>query len=119
MKVTLYGYKKCSTCMNAQKYLTASGAEVDFHDVVANPVQAATVRAWFTRYGTGAEPFINTKGTVYRERHLQLDTFDDAGWAQALHEDGRLVKRPILDTGSALVIGFDKSRYNEIFAEEM
>jgi arsenate reductase len=41
----------------------------------------------------------------------------DAQALAALAADGKLVKRPILDTGTSVVVGFDEARYQQAFAD--
>lgn len=67
----MYGYKRCSTCRDAKKTLEVNGAEVEFHDIVDNPPSEASIRQWIEWSGRPIEDFVNTRGTVYRDRDLK------------------------------------------------
>lgn len=116
MQVKLYGYKKCSTCKEAEKYLRARGVHVEFIDVLEEPLPVSIAKAWFVRTGLGAKPFLNTRGTVFRQRQLSVDAYDDTGWAQEIHEDGKLMKRPVIDNGVQICVGFNKAEYDLMIA---
>ena len=109
-----YGYKKCSTCRDAHKFLLQHGVDVEFHDFVANPPSLQTLQSWVSRYGQGVLPFVNRKGTVFRDRGLKDMDLSETEWMELLHEDGKLIKRPILVTDDEIVIGFDKAAYERI-----
>jgi arsenate reductase len=40
----------------------------------------------------------------------------DAEALAALAADGKLIKRPLVDTGAAVLVGFDESAYQDTFA---
>lgn len=113
--LTLYGYRRCSTCRDAQKTLTANGAQVRFHDVVERPPSMDTIRGWAEEAGRPIIDFVNTRGTVYRERDLKNARFTEEEWLRELSADGRLLKRPILVTPAGEVfIGYDEGAYRRI-----
>jgi arsenate reductase len=109
-----YGYRKCSTCRNAYKYLQERGIDIPFHDFVADPPSPHQLRAWIERRGEGVTPFINTKGQRYRELGLKDKQLGEEEWLEKLSQDGRLLKRPVLVTENEVVIGFDREAYDRI-----
>jgi arsenate reductase len=112
-----YGYKRCSTCRNAHKYLAEHGVELEFHDFVNHPPTREQLQRWISIRGEGVEPFINTRGTRYRELGLKDKTLSEADWLDMLSQDGKLLKRPIVVTDDEIVIGFDKSAYDRLVEE--
>lgn len=111
----LYGYRRCSTCRDAQKTLTTNGAQVEFHDIVDRPPSQATVRDWLEAANRPVLDFVNARGTVYRERNLKNAKFTEDEWIRELSADGKLLKRPILVTPSHDVfIGYDEGAYRRI-----
>ncbi|MCY0870465.1 MAG: Spx/MgsR family RNA polymerase-binding regulatory protein [Firmicutes bacterium] len=115
--IDLYGYKRCSTCRQAHKALVAHGARVRFHDFVETPPDAATLRAWMDKSGRPVLDFVNTKGTVYRERHLRQANLTQDAWLQELSRDGKLLRRPIAITEQGDVwIGYDADAWSRLAA---
>jgi arsenate reductase len=117
MSVRLYQYPKCSTCRKAMKWLDAAGVSVNAVDLVASPISNDELRALHARSGLPLARFFNTSGESYRaggfKERLKSMTEDEA--FEALSADGKLVKRPILDTGKKVLVGFDEKRYSELF----
>ena len=111
-----YGYKKCSTCRNAHKYLAERNHRVEFQDFVANPPSREQLQRWIELKGEGVLPFLNQKGTRFRELGLKDKSLSDGEWLNLLCADGKLLKRPVLIAGNDVVVGFDKARYDELLA---
>lgn len=110
----LYGYKRCSTCREAQRALQQQGIKAQFHDMVEQPPSEETIRTWMKMSGRPAEEFVNTRGTVYRARHLKSARFTDDEWVRELSKDGKLVKRPVLVTDRDVYVGFHEGAYRRI-----
>lgn len=108
MKATLYQYPKCSTCRKAKSWLQAHGHAAALVDLVATPPDAATLKDLWQRSGQPLRKLFNTSGESYRNGGFKdrLATMSDADALAALAADGKLVKRPILDLGHAVLIGF-------------
>ena len=59
--------------------------------------------------------FFNTSGILYREMELskKLPSMSDEEKLDLLATDGMLVKRPILVTEKAVLVGFKESKWEE------
>lgn len=109
-----YGYKKCSTCRDAHKSLVQHGVAVDFQDFVEQPPSVETLKGWIAKRGEGVTPFVNAKGTRYRELGLKDKLITDEQWLQMMSEDGKLLKRPVLITGDEVLVGYEKAAYQRV-----
>lgn len=109
-----HGYKRCSTCRKAHKFLVDHGIDVAFHDFVADPPTADELRSWIQKRGEGVQPFINTKGTRYRELGLADKKLTDEQWVELLSQDGKLIKRPVLVFEEQVVVGFNSDEYERV-----
>ncbi|MCL6453617.1 MAG: Spx/MgsR family RNA polymerase-binding regulatory protein [Alicyclobacillus sp.] len=112
-----FGYQRCSTCRNAYKHLTSAGLELAFEDFVQSPPDVDTLRRWVHRLGGEVTPLLNTKGRRFKELGLAPDSFDTEGWLRALSEDGRLLKRPVLELDDRVVVGYRADAYDELIRE--
>jgi len=108
--MTIYHYAGCSTCKRALKWLEAQGARPTRVDLVATPPSAATLEGLWRRSGRPLERLFNTSGQSYRDGDFKarLPRMSEADKLAALAADGKLVKRPILDLGGAVLVGFDE-----------
>jgi arsenate reductase len=113
MAITVYQYPKCSTCRKALKWLDAHGVTYEARDLVASPPSATALRDLHRRSGLPIARFFNTSGESYRAGGFKerLKALSDAEALAALAADGKLIKRPIVDTGKAVLVGFDEGAY--------
>lgn len=118
MPVTVYQYPKCSTCRKALKWLDAAGVKYRSVDLVATPIPADLLEDLHERAGIPIARFFNTSGESYRsgDWKSRLPGLTLAAAVRALAKDGKLVKRPIVDTGRKVIVGFDEKAYQEVFA---
>jgi arsenate reductase len=117
MPTVVYQYPKCSTCRKALKWLDAHGVKYEARDLVAAPPPIADLRALHRRSGLPIGRFFNTSGESYRAGGFKdrLKSMSDAEALAALAADGKLIKRPLVDTGKAVLVGFDEDAYAAAF----
>jgi arsenate reductase len=115
MGVTVYQYPKCSTCRKALKWLDARGVRYTAIDLVAKPIAAAKLKQLHARSGLPIKRFFNTSGESYKHGDFKtkLPDMTDAQAIDALAKDGKLVKRPIVDAGTQVLVGFDDAEYDQ------
>ena len=115
MPITVYQYPKCSTCRNALKWLDAHGVRHDSVDIVTHPPSAATLKHLHARSGLPLARFVNTSGESYRAGGFKekLKTMSDAQAYAALAADGKLIKRPLVDAGATVLVGFNEEEWKK------
>lgn len=114
MPITLYQYPKCSTCRNAMKWLAERRIAVNAIDIVSTPPSASTLRRLHQQSGLPIAKFFNTSGESYRNGNYKatLRTMSDAEAYKALASDGKLIKRPLVDAGTTVLVGFDAAAWS-------
>lgn len=117
MSTTVYAYVHCGTCKKALRWLDSRGVQYTTRDLVAEPVDAATLRDLWRRSGQPLRRFFNTHGQSYRDGDFKarLAEMSDEEQIAALAGDGKLVKRPIVDTGDRVLVGFHESGFTDTF----
>lgn len=106
----MYGIKNCDTMKKAMACLDAQGTAYEFIDYKKAGIAAAHLPDWNRR--TGWKVLLNTRGLMWKK--LADDQRADVDEAKALAlmaEYPSLIKRPVLDTGKALLVGFDADTY--------
>jgi Spx/MgsR family transcriptional regulator len=112
MAVTLYGIKNCDTMKKARAWLDAKGVPYAFHDYKAEGVDRARLETWAG--SVGWETLLNRAGTTFRKLPDADKAGLDEGRAIALMLDQpSMIKRPVLDLGGRLVVGFKPEQYEE------
>lgn len=111
--ITVYHYPGCSTCRKARKWLDAHGVAHELMHIVDAPPSAATLEALIVRSGLPFKRFFNTSGQSYRGGgwKARIGDLDVAGAAAALAADGKLIKRPLVDAGDTVLVGFKEQTW--------
>ncbi len=111
---TIYGIKNCDTMRKAFAWLDDHGVRYDFHDYKKAGIDVAKLKAWSRQVGW--ETLLNTRGTTWRRLSpSQQANLDEAKALRLMSENPSLIRRPVLETGSAFMVGFIPGRYSEAF----
>ena len=109
-------YPPCSTCHKAKKWLDAKEiAYTDRHIKEQNPTYEE-LKAWQEKSGLPLKKFFNTSGLLYKSMNLKekLPAMTEEEQLRLLATDGMLVKRPVLVTETAVLVGFKEAEWEKI-----
>ena len=112
--ITIYGIKNCDTMKKARAWLDAHGVAHRFHDYKAVGIDAATLKGWIGRVGW--EVLLNRSGTTFRKlaEADRAELTEARAIALMLAQPG-MIKRPVLDLGGVLLVGFKPEAYAQRF----
>lgn len=109
---TLYGFKSCDTVKKARKWLEERSVPYSYFDYRVEKLDPKTIDDWFTR--AGWEAVLNRNSTSFKELPENEKVALDQSKARALIlSETNLIKRPVLDTGKALLFGFKADAYEK------
>lgn len=112
--VKIWGIKNCDTMKKAMAWLSDQGIAYEFIDYKKAGVAESHLPDWMAR--AGWETLLNTRGLMWKKLTDEERSAVDAAKAQHLMTQyPALIKRPVLDTGSDLLVGFKP----EIYAEKL
>ena len=112
--ITIFGIKNCDTMKKAFAWLDGHGVRYEFHDYRASGIDLPRLRAWSTQVGW--EVLLNTRGTTWRKLSpTQQANLDESKALKLMSEHPSLIKRPVLESAGALLVGFVPERYIEAF----
>ncbi len=107
---TLYGIKNCDTCKKSRKWLDENGIAYQFHDFRTDGLTPAQLNDFATRADWNT--LLNRSSTSWRQLSAEQQTDLTANKTlQLMLNTPTLIKRPILDTGDKLIIGFKAGHY--------
>lgn len=116
-KALVLSYAGCGTCKKALAWLATHDVEVDLRPIVVEPPTERELATWIPRSGRPIRKWLNTSGQSYRALGKdKVDAASDADLAAWLTKDGKLVKRPVVVFGQAVLVGFDEDAYAKVFA---
>lgn len=117
-KAKVYSYAGCSTCKKALAWMKAHGVEADVVPIVEKPPSAKELEALIDRSGLPLGKWWNTSGEAYRALIAERGKEAVAGLskkdvAKLLSENGKRIKRPVVVTDDAVLVGFREDAYAE------
>ncbi len=107
---TLYGIKTCQTVKKARQWLEQHEKPYRYHDVRVDGLSAAQLADFAARVDW--KLLLNRSSTAWRQlsTEQQSDLNQDKAIALILAAP-TLMKRPVLDTGEQLLVGFSAEHY--------
>ncbi len=110
--VTVYGISNCGTIRKTRKWLDAHDVEYRFHDFRKDGLAPELLTAWVDKLGW--EVLLNKRGMTWRKLSDDEKADIDAAKAIALMlKYPAMIKRPVIDTGDGLIVGFNEQEINE------
>lgn len=112
--ITIYGIKSCDTMKKARAWLDAKGVSYTFHDYKTEGADKASLERWAKEVGW--EVLLNRAGTTFRALPDADKTNVTEKKAIALMlKQPSMIKRPVLDIGGKLIVGFKPEIYAAAF----
>lgn len=109
----LHGIRNCDTMKKAFAWLDARGVVYRFHDYKTAGLDRAMLEAWAQQVGW--EALLNRAGTTFRKLPEDQKQGLDAGKAMTLMlAQPSMVKRPVLDAGGRLLVGFSADAWSTV-----
>ena len=113
MKTIIYGIRNCDTMKKARTWLESHGVAHDFHDYKVAGIEPAKLAAWSKRVGW--EVLLNRAGTTFRKLPDKAkQNLDEAKAIELMLAQPSMIKRPVLERGKALIVGFSPEKYSEL-----
>jgi Spx/MgsR family transcriptional regulator len=111
--LTLFGIGSCDSCRKARKWLDTNGVEHRFHDLRADGLDRSMLERWAATVGWRS--LLNTRSTTWRGlTEADKQDIDDQKAFDLMLRHPTLVKRPITESGSDVIVGFNPDRLRNI-----
>lgn len=111
--ITLYGIRNCDTCRKALKWLQSGDIDHNYVDIRETGLSAELLERW--QDSTPWDRLVNRRSTTWRNipaherENLNADTA-----RELILKYPTVMKRPVLDLGDNIVLGFDATAYSEL-----
>ena len=113
MAVRVYGIRNCDTMKKAFAWLESHNVAYDFHDYKKAGVPPGKLKQWAAK--AGWENLVNMRGPTWRKiPDPQKAGLDQAKALALLEKNTSAIRRPIVEAGVALLIGFDPAEFEKL-----
>ncbi len=110
MSITMYGIKNCDTIKKARSWLDKHGVDYNFHDYKAAGIDKARLERWCK--DVGWETLLNRAGTTFRKLpDTDKSDLNERKAIALMLAQPSMIKRPVLDLGDRLLVGFKPEVY--------
>jgi Spx/MgsR family transcriptional regulator len=111
--IQIYGIRNCDTMKKALSWLEAERIDYRFHDFKKVGVDAELLERWIERVGW--ERLLNRRGMMWRKLDPEIrDNIDGERARKVMLETPTIIKRPVLESGSVLQVGFSEAEYRAL-----
>jgi len=114
-KTIVYGIPNCDTTKKAINWLNKNKIPFSFHDYKQEGISKEKLEAWFAKGSW--ENIFNKRSTTWRELPLTVQNkiTDDTLAMKIMMEHNSIIKRPVIEHGDKLVIGFNEENFKKAF----
>jgi arsenate reductase len=112
--VAIYGIPNCDTMKKARTWLAQNGVAEEFHDYKKEGADKAKLKAWAGEVGW--EVLLNKAGTTFRGLpEADKQNLTEAKALTLMEANPSLIKRPVLELGDQVIVGFKPEIYAAAF----
>lgn len=107
----VYGIKNCNTVKKAINWLDENQLPYTFHDYKKEGISEKKLEEWEKEISW--EKLLNKKGTTWKKLDPaeQAAVIDARTANQALVHNTSMIKRPVIEGGKQILLGFDELEY--------
>ena len=108
----IYGIKNCDTMKKARAWLDSNGVAYEFHDYKTAGAPKDKLKAWCDE--AGWETLLNRAGTTFRALpDADKEGLNERKAIALMLAQPSMIKRPVLDVGGKLLVGFKSELYEK------
>ena len=114
-KVKLYGLPYCDSTAAVIKWMEMHGIENTLHNYKTDGITENKLADWSKQIGW--EKLLNKRSTTWRSlsKEKQDAVVDENSAIKVMMENTSLIKRPVIEYGKELLVGFDEKKLSNTF----
>lgn len=114
MELKVYGIKSCDTCRDALKWLREKDVKHSFHDLRQDGMNVQMLERWSDNLGW--EKLLNKRSLTWRRiPEADRESLTASRAIALMLENPTLVKRPLIERGKFVAVGFSPEDYARVF----
>lgn len=113
--VGLYGLPYCDATAGVTKWLQANDYSINLHNYKTDGIDEVKLKEWCSKLGW--QKVLNKRSTTWRSLSQQKQdaVTDEAAAISIMLQYTSLIKRPVIEFGNNLLLGFDEKALNTVF----
>ena len=112
--IRIYHNPRCSKSRECLAWLTEQGKEVEVIQYLKTPPSITELKALLAKLGISAEEVLRKKEAIYKEQYKEK-TLSEAEWLAVIHQEPKLLERPIVELQDKAAIGRSLQHVIDLF----
>ena len=111
--IKVYGIKNCDSVKKAISFFKQHNLSYELYDFKEKLVPCGVISSWLSQ--SDIKTLFNARSTTYRTLKLKELNLDDNAKLEWLCKENMLIKRPVVEFESDLLVGFNEENYKGVF----
>ena len=111
--IQIYGIKNCDSVKKAISYFKKNDLEYSLFDFKEEELPCSKIDSWLKK--TDLKSLFNSRSTTYRNLKLKELNPNDEEKKNWLCKENLLIKRPVIEFNSEVLVGFNEKNYDGVF----
>jgi arsenate reductase (glutaredoxin) len=113
-RVVMYGIETCDQVRKARSWLKARSIAYRFHDFRRDGLTPEMLARWLSHVPWDA--LVNRRGLTWRklDAEQRATIVDQSSAIELMLREPTVIKRPVLETGDRLLVGFSEAVYESL-----
>ena len=114
----MYGIPNCDTIKKARNWLKENNVDYEFHNYKKDGVPEKELKKWIKAIGW--EILLNKRGTTWRKLDdATRDNVTEKSAIKIMLDNPSIIKRPVLDNGKKILVGFAEDEYKQLKLKQL
>ena len=116
--LTVYGIPNCDTIKKTLDWFKANNIAYQFHDYRKEGISTEKLKDWLTQ--VPLDKLFNKASTTFKElpEEVKNAIVDEESAIKVMAESNTIIKRPVVEDGKILAVGFKPDQYKAIFTPD-
>ena len=111
--IKVYGIKNCDSVKKALAFFKKHKLPYEFFDFKTENLPCEKITYWVSK--AGIKTLFNSRSTTYRNLKLKELNLNEEEQKEWLCKENLLIKRPVVEYNSNVIIGFNEEDYKRSF----
>jgi Spx/MgsR family transcriptional regulator len=108
-RLVFYTYPSCTSCRKTKAWLKQNHVDYEERHLFKETPDIDELLNIIKLTREGVKEILATRSETFKKLNVDIDDLKVSEMLQLLHDEPRLLRRPILTDGKKLVVGFDQS----------
>lgn len=112
--VTFFTYPSCTSCRKTKKWLSAHSVDVNERHLFRETPTKEELLTLLSMTSDGLDELLATRSSTFKALQIEVEDMPLSAVVDLLIKEPKLLRRPILTDGEALVVGYNPEKLRSL-----